>query len=108
MQFALANIVVKEMLFAEQCAYLASVGYDGIEVAPFTLSDAPERMPKRARAELRRSAEDAELARRHNDANVLALGGRTTTAAVARQCLKVFLTSDFDGGRHAKRVAKLS
>ena len=62
----------------------------------------------RVRAALCRSAEDAELARRHNDANVLALGGRTTTAAVARQCLKVFLTSDFDGGRHAKRVAKLS
>ena len=61
----------------------------------------------RVRAALCRSAEDAEMARRHNDANVLALGARTTTTAAARECLKVFLTSDFGGGRHAKRVAKL-
>ena len=62
MQFALANIVVKEMPFAEQCADLASIGYDGIEVAPSTLSDEPDRMAKRARTELRRAAEDAGIA----------------------------------------------
>jgi sugar phosphate isomerase/epimerase len=61
-QFALANIVVKEMPFAEQCAYLASIGYDGIEVAPWTLADEPDRLPKRARAALRRAAEDAGIA----------------------------------------------
>jgi ribose 5-phosphate isomerase B len=61
----------------------------------------------RVRAALCRSAEDAEMARRHNDANVLALGARTTTSATARECLKVFMTADFEGGRHARRVAKL-
>ena len=61
----------------------------------------------RVRAALCRSTEDAEMARRHNDANVLALGARTTTSATARACLKVFMTADFEGGRHARRVAKL-
>ncbi len=59
------------------------------------------------RAALCRSVEDAEMARRHNDANVLALGSRTTTQDVARQCVRVFLSSKFDGGRHARRVNQL-
>lgn len=49
----------------------------------------------------------AELARRHNNANVLILGGRMTDITTATQCLDVFLTTPFDGGRHTARVAKL-
>jgi ribose 5-phosphate isomerase B len=47
------------------------------------------------------------LARQHNDANVLALGARTIGAEVAKDCLRVFLETPFEGGRHERRVAKL-
>ena len=50
----------------------------------------------------------ARLARQHNDANVLILGGRLLGPELARDCLKIFLTTAFDGGRHARRVAKMS
>ncbi|MCC7281314.1 MAG: ribose 5-phosphate isomerase B [Acetobacteraceae bacterium] len=50
----------------------------------------------------------ARLARQHNDANVIALGARLVGEAVALDCLKTFLETDFEGGRHARRVAKLS
>jgi ribose 5-phosphate isomerase B len=50
----------------------------------------------------------ARLARQHNDANVLVLGGRMLGPELARDCLKIFFTTGFDGGRHARRVAKLS
>jgi len=50
----------------------------------------------------------ARLARQHNDANVLVLGGRVLGPELARDCLKTFFTTGFDGGRHARRVAKLS
>lgn len=50
----------------------------------------------------------ARLARQHNDANVLALGGRVLGAEVAKDCLKVFFTTPFEGGRHARRVALFS
>jgi ribose 5-phosphate isomerase B len=49
----------------------------------------------------------ARLARAHNDANVLCLGGRLIGPEQAKDCLKVFFTTPFDGGRHARRVAKL-
>lgn len=49
----------------------------------------------------------ARLARQHNDANVLALGQRLVGVEVARQCLRVFLETPFEGGRHAGRVAKI-
>lgn len=49
----------------------------------------------------------ARLTRQHNNANVLCLGARVTGADVAKDCLKVFLTTDFEGGRHENRVAKL-
>jgi len=50
----------------------------------------------------------ARLARQHNDANVLVLGGRLLGPELAKDCLRIFFTTDFDGGRHARRVAKLS
>ena len=46
----------------------------------------------------------AELARKHNDANVLALGGRLTEITVALQIVDAFLNTEFEGGRHQKRV----
>ena len=60
------------------------------------------------RAALCHDATGARLARQHNDANVLALGARLIGEEVARECLKVFLETPFEGGRHASRVAKLS
>lgn len=49
----------------------------------------------------------ARLSRQHNDANVLALGERLTGVAVALDCVDAFLTTDFEGGRHQRRVDKL-
>ena len=50
----------------------------------------------------------ARLSRQHNDANVLALGERLTGIATALDCVDAFLTTDFEGGRHQRRVEKLS
>lgn len=50
----------------------------------------------------------AKLARQHNNANVLVLGGDETTAETAKTCLAVFLDTEFEGGRHEPRVAKMS
>lgn len=50
----------------------------------------------------------ARLSRQHNDANVIAFGGRLIGEETARACLKVFLQTEFEGGRHQSRVDKLS
>ena len=49
----------------------------------------------------------ARLSREHNDANVLALGGRTTDPALAERLLEIWLTTPFAGGRHGSRLAKI-
>ncbi len=49
----------------------------------------------------------ARLARQHNDANVICFGGRMIGRDLALECLKVFLETAFEGGRHARRVDKL-
>jgi ribose 5-phosphate isomerase B len=54
-----------------------------------------------------RDTTDARLTRLHNDANVLALGARTTGVEVAKDCLDVFLNTAFEGGRHQRRIDKL-
>ncbi len=59
------------------------------------------------RAALVSSAESAALARQHNNANVLCLGARLIDAEEAQACVKQFLTTDFEGGRHQRRVEKL-
>lgn len=59
------------------------------------------------RAALCRSVEDAQMARQHNNANVLCLGERVTTAEDARHILDAFLKTPFKGGRHEGRVKKL-
>lgn len=60
------------------------------------------------RAGVVRDREDAEMIRRHNDANVACFGERVTTPEVALGALEVFLATGFDGGRHQARVEKLS
>jgi ribose 5-phosphate isomerase B len=49
----------------------------------------------------------ARLSREHNDANILTLGARVVGSATATQMLETWLATDFAGGRHARRVAKL-
>jgi ribose 5-phosphate isomerase B len=50
----------------------------------------------------------AALAREHNDANVLAMGGRLIGSDMAKACVAAFLGTDFAGGRHRRRVDQLS
>jgi ribose 5-phosphate isomerase B len=50
----------------------------------------------------------AALAREHNDANVIALGARLTGIDMAKACLSAFLSTEFGGGRHRRRVDKLT
>ncbi len=59
------------------------------------------------RAALVSSVEVASLCRRHNDANVLCFGAKTTTPADAAAMVEAFLGSDFEGGRHERRVRKI-
>ena len=51
--------------------------------------------------------ESARLTRRHNDANVLSLGQRMMDLPTALAITEVFLTTDFDGGRHLERIRQL-
>ncbi len=60
------------------------------------------------RAAVAWSEETARLARQHNDANVLAIGARTTPATEIPSIVRAWFSSDFEGGRHAERVAKIS
>ena len=50
----------------------------------------------------------AEMTRRHNDANILTMGGRVIGPGLAREIVRIFLSTGFDGGRHAVRVAKIA
>lgn len=59
------------------------------------------------RAAVGYSVETARLARAHNNANVLSLGARFTSAELAIAMVDAFLTVPFEGGRHARRVADL-
>lgn len=70
------------------------------------ISIAANRFPA-VRAALCTSPVMAELSRRHNDANVLALGERIVDEVTALACVDAFLNSEFEGGRHQRRVEKL-
>ncbi len=50
----------------------------------------------------------ARMARAHNDANVLAMGGRVVGVGLAEEIVDTFLTTDFEGGRHARRVDQIT
>ncbi len=60
------------------------------------------------RAAVCHDSSSARLARQHNNANVLALGARLIGTEVARDCLATFLDTAYEGGRHDRRIAKLS
>ena len=62
MKLSLCNEVLRELDFPAQCALASGLGYAGLEIAPFTLSDEPQRLPYERRTELRRIAEDAGIA----------------------------------------------
>ena len=49
----------------------------------------------------------AKMSRQHNDANVLAMGGRTMGFGPAGEIVRAFITEEFTGGRHARRVGKI-
>ncbi len=50
----------------------------------------------------------AELSRRHNDANVLGMGARVVAPAYAREIVRVWLDTEFEGGRHVKRIEQIA
>jgi len=53
------------------------------------------------------SAESAELARRHNDANMISLGQRLIGLETALEIVRIWLTAPFDGGRHLRRIRQI-
>lgn len=60
------------------------------------------------RAALIHDALGAKMCRQHNDANVIVFGGRVIGQDVALDCLDTFLTTEFEGGRHTRRVDKIN
>ena len=60
------------------------------------------------RAALCTNEDMARLSRQHNDANVLVIGGRTTSLNSAKTIIDVFLSTEFEKGRHTKRLKKIS
>ena len=91
-----AGFDLKEILKRD----LQEAGHDVLDLAA-------NRNPK-CRAALAHDVTSARLGRAHNDANVVAFGARLIGTEVAREALKVFLDTSFEGGRHTGRVAKLS
>ena len=59
------------------------------------------------RAALVMTPEQAELSKKHNNANILVLAGRFTDEKTAIDLLRTWLETSFEGGRHAKRVQKI-
>ena len=60
------------------------------------------------RAALCSDEDMARLSRQHNDANVLVIGGRTTSLNSAKKIIDVFFSTDFEKGRHTERLKKIS
>ncbi|MCP5365099.1 MAG: ribose 5-phosphate isomerase B [Hyphomicrobiales bacterium] len=98
-----------DMGFALANALRAQQAHQGVLVcgSGIGISIAANRYPE-IRAALVHDTEGARLARQHNDANVICFGGRMIDAGSAIECLRVFLATDFEGGRHTGRVEKLS
>lgn len=63
---------------------------------------------KGVRAALCHNVYSARMTRRHNNSNVLTMGGRVIGADLAREIVKVWVEEDFDGGRHKRRIDKIS
>ena len=62
---------------------------------------------KGIRAALCHNAYTAEMARKHNDANIIAMGGRIVDEKTALEMTEIFMNTAFEGGRHARRVEKI-
>ena len=50
----------------------------------------------------------AHATREHNDSNIIAMGGRVIGGALARDIVKTWLTTEFEGGRHERRIEKIT
>ena len=72
----------------------------------FGVSIAANRVP-RCRAVVCRTEKEAEMARKHNDANILCLGADSISLAKAKKIITKFFTTKFEGGRHSKRIKKI-
>ena len=62
---------------------------------------------KNIRAALCYNIKSTKLSRQHNDANVMAIGARLTKQDVALKCVSTFMKTNFEGGRHIRRVKKI-
>ena len=60
------------------------------------------------RAALAWNEETARLARTHNNANIITVGERTTPIETIQNIIRIFLTTEFEGGRHQRRVEKIT
>jgi D-psicose/D-tagatose/L-ribulose 3-epimerase len=85
MLISLCNEVVRGLSLPKQLEFARKVGYDGLEIAPFTLSDDPHLLPARKRAEIRRAARDAGIALTGLHYLLLAPAGLSITSAEAAQ-----------------------
>jgi ribose 5-phosphate isomerase B len=92
---------VGEHVAAQKADYGIAVCGTGIGI-----SIAANKVPK-IRAAVAHDVSTARLAREHNDANVLAMGGRVVNNTQAIEMVQTFLTTAFLGGRHARRVEKI-
>lgn len=63
---------------------------------------------KGIRAAVCTNAHCAEMTRRHNNANILCMGGQMVDKETALQLVDIFLSTAFDGGRHARRIAQIA
>ena len=92
---------VGERVASHQADYGIAVCGTGIGI-----SIAANKVP-RIRAAVAHDVNTARLAREHNDANVLAMGGRVVNGKQAIEMVQTFLSTAFLGGRHARRVEKI-
>ncbi len=63
---------------------------------------------KGIRAAVCSEAKSAEMTRRHNDANILCLGARIIDEKTAEELVKIFLSTEFEGGKHLRRISMFS
>ena len=95
-------------IIREGCAAMLESGSPGIFFGGSGNGEAiAANKEKGIRCALVYSKETAELARKHNDANAMSLGGRLTDAAEAKKLVEIFLLTSFEGGRHKRRVDDL-
>ena len=85
MLISICNEVIRELSFPQQCEFARKVGYDGLEIAPFTLGDDPHLLTGRRRAEVRRVAHDAGIAITGLHYLMLAPAGLSITSSDAAQ-----------------------